>query len=125
MTEEKIAETVAKSVKAAFGEFAPKSPAVRAELELPRIKTYGRLKNFTHDDACKLGAFRFGTWCMAAMGHKKSAEFCAKSPKESPKDIPKPNPRRASAAEKRAVAAAPDGDDSKPPPAKRASRARN
>ena len=79
MTEEKIAETVAKSVKAAFGEFAPKSPAVRAELELPRIKTYGRLKNFSHDDAGKLGAFRFGTWCMAAMGHKKSAEFCAKN----------------------------------------------
>ena len=78
MTEEKIAETVAKSVKAAFADFAPKSPVVTA-VEAPRLKTFGRLKAFGNDAAGKETAFRFGTWCLAAMGHKKSADWAAKN----------------------------------------------
>ena len=38
----------------------------------PTIKKYASLRNFSKD----VEAYRFGQWCMAAMGHKRAGEYC-------------------------------------------------
>jgi HK97 family phage major capsid protein len=74
-TNEMNSEEIKKSVRAAVAaEIAVKgaSPVASAE-PWKTAKVYGKLKHFTSNDR----AWRFGTWCLAAMGHKKSAEYCA------------------------------------------------
>jgi len=39
-------------------------------------KVYGRIKAFSGNHE---KAYKFGAWCLAAMGHKKSADFCARN----------------------------------------------
>ena len=70
-------EEITKSVRA----------AVAAEMRTPRVtggtlasevpawksaRQYSKLKNFTEKET----AWRFGTWCLGAMGHTKSIAFC-------------------------------------------------
>ena len=70
-------EEITKSVRA----------AVAAEMRTPRVtggtlasevpawksaRQYGKLKNFAEKET----AWRFGTWCLGAMGHTKSIAFC-------------------------------------------------
>jgi HK97 family phage major capsid protein len=72
-----LEEEITKSVRA----------AVAAEMRTPRVtggtlasevpawksaRQYSKLKNFTEKET----AWRFGTWCLGAMGHTKSIAFC-------------------------------------------------
>lgn len=69
-------EEIKKSVRAAVAaEIAVKGaePRVASAEPWKTAKVYGKLKHFASNDR----AWRFGTWCLAAMGHKKSAEYCA------------------------------------------------
>jgi len=72
MTEDQIT----KSVRAALAGAAADSPKFTVSAE-PKawdtVKVYGRLKHLRSKDT----AFRFGSWCLGAMGHKKSAKWCA------------------------------------------------
>lgn len=69
-------EEIKKSVRAAVAaEIAVKGaePRVASAEPWKTAKVYGKLKHFASNDR----AWRFGTWCLAVMGHKKSAEYCA------------------------------------------------
>ena len=69
-------EEITKSVRSAVAAELKAAPRVAAVTAAPQAwetaKVYGKLKNF----ADKQRAWRFGTWCLGAMGHKKSADFC-------------------------------------------------
>jgi HK97 family phage major capsid protein len=69
-------EEITKSVRSAVAAELKAAPRVAAVTAAPQAwetaKVYGKLKNF----ADKERAWRFGTWCLGAMGHKKSADFC-------------------------------------------------
>lgn len=69
-------EEITKSVRSAVAAELKAAPRVAAVTAAPKAwetaKVYGKLKNF----ADKERAWRFGTWCLGAMGHKKSADFC-------------------------------------------------
>lgn len=85
MTEEKSANDGAVTIAAveravtkglrALGNAGPRF-SVAATPALPSPRVYGRLKAFSNDATGRESAYRFGTWCLAAMGHAKSAEFC-------------------------------------------------
>jgi HK97 family phage major capsid protein len=70
---EKVAEIARDEVAKRFTAGASRL-AVKAEVgnEWEKARVYGRLKNLKD----KKSAYRFGTWCLAAMGHRKSAEWC-------------------------------------------------
>ena len=70
---EKVAEVARDEVAKRFTAGASRL-AVKAEVgnEWEKARVYGRLKNLKD----KKSAYRFGTWCLAAMGHRKSAEWC-------------------------------------------------
>lgn len=72
-----IEEKVAKSVRSALGVRTTGGPSAMAVTAEPKAwesaKQYGRLKAFKSKES----AYRFGAFCMAAMGHRKSAQFCA------------------------------------------------
>ncbi len=73
MTNEEITKSV-RAVVAAELKASPRANAVVAEPKAwETAKVYGKLKNLTNKEQ----AFRFGTWCLGAMGHKKSADWCA------------------------------------------------
>ena len=73
MTNEEITKSV-RAVVAAELKAAPRGNAIVAEPKAwETAKVYGKLKNLTNKEQ----AFRFGTWCLGAMGHKKSADWCA------------------------------------------------
>lgn len=69
---EKVAEVARDEVAKRFA-LSPKL-AVKAEVgnDWEKARVYGRLKHLKD----KKSAYRFGTWCLAAMGHRKSAEWC-------------------------------------------------
>jgi len=72
-----IEEKIAKSVRSALissKDTAPRGMTAYAEPKAwENSRQYGRLKAFKSKES----AFRFGSFCLAAMGHKKSAQFCA------------------------------------------------
>jgi len=73
MTNEEITKSV-RAVVAAELKASPRANAVVAEPKAwETAKVYGKLKNLTNKEQ----AFRFGSWCLGAMGHKKSADWCA------------------------------------------------
>jgi HK97 family phage major capsid protein len=76
MNTENIEEKIAKSVRSALVANAAPSARPMAVVAEPkdwdRVKQYGKLKAFKS----KENAYRFGSWCLAAMGHQKSAQFC-------------------------------------------------
>ena len=69
-------EEITKSVRSAVAAELKAAPRVAAVTAAPQAwetaKVYGKLKNFAEKER----AWRFGTWCLGAMGHKKSADFC-------------------------------------------------
>lgn len=71
--EPKLEEEVAKAVKAELSVVKADHPITsRKEITVER-KVYSRLKNFKTNDE----AFRFGSWALACIGYKKSAQWCA------------------------------------------------
>ena len=70
---EKVAEAARDEVAKRFAS-APKLgvSATIADASIESAKVYGRLKNLKD----KKTAYRFGTWCLAAMGHARSLERC-------------------------------------------------
>ena len=71
--EPKLEEEVAKAVKAELSVVKADHPITsRKEITVER-KVYSRLKNFKTNDE----AFRFGSWALACIGFKKSAQWCA------------------------------------------------
>lgn len=71
-----IEEKVAKSVRNALGIRTTGGVGPMAVSAEPKAwenaKQYGRLKAFKNKES----AYRFGAFCLAAMGHQKSAQFC-------------------------------------------------
>ena len=76
MNTENLEEKIAKSVRSALVANAATSARPMAVVAEPKAwdtaKQYGKLKAFKS----KEDAYRFGAWCLAAMGHQKSAQFC-------------------------------------------------
>ena len=68
--EEKVASSVRKNLAE---QIASTKFAVTAQAPMPTVKMYGSLKHLKNKES----AYRFGSFCMAAMGHTKSAQFCA------------------------------------------------
>ena len=68
--EEKVASSVRKNLAE---QIASTKFAVTAQALMPTVKMYGSLKHLKNKES----AYRFGSFCMAAMGHTKSAQFCA------------------------------------------------
>lgn len=70
-------EEITKSVRAVVAQELKASPRGNAIVAEPKAwetaKVYGKLKHLTNKEQ----AFRFGTWCLGAMGHKKSADWCS------------------------------------------------
>jgi len=77
MADDKIEEKVASAVKKSLAsQIADARFAVSAEPKAwSNAKEWGRLKHLKTKET----AFNFGTWCLAAMGHKKSADYCARN----------------------------------------------
>jgi HK97 family phage major capsid protein len=77
MMDEKLEEKVASAVKKSLAsQIADTRFAVAAEPKAwSNAKEWGRLKHLKSKET----AFNFGTWCLAAMGHKKSADYCARN----------------------------------------------
>lgn len=71
--EEKVATAVRKSLASQIAE--TKFAVAASPKEWENAKTWGRLKHLKSKET----AYRFGSWCLAAMGHRKSADFCAKN----------------------------------------------
>ena len=77
MEDSVAAETVQKSIRSEVARRldAPKFAAI-ANLDdakpWERARVYGQLKGFKSKET----AYRFGSWCLATMGHQKSAQFC-------------------------------------------------
>ena len=71
--EEKVATAVRKSLASQIAE--TKFAVAASPKEWENAKTWGRLKHLKNKET----AYRFGSWCLAAMGHRKSADFCAKN----------------------------------------------
>jgi len=70
-----LEQKIAKSVRSALSNrsFLERPMSVTAEpKEWDKAKVYGRLKAFKSKES----AYRFGAFCLAAMGHQKSAQFC-------------------------------------------------
>jgi len=78
VSSDRIAEKVADSVrKSLASRVLDQKMAVVAEPKAwDTARIYGRgLKHLKSRET----AYRFGTWCLAAMGHKKSADWCARN----------------------------------------------
>lgn len=71
--EEKVASAVRKSLASQIAD--TKFAVTATPNAWENAKTWGRLKHLKNKET----AYRFGSWCLAAMGHKKSADFCAKN----------------------------------------------
>ena len=68
-----LADEVAKAVKLELSNKAAAHPITTRKEITVENKVYSRIKNFkTNDDA-----FRFGSWALACIGYKKSAQWCA------------------------------------------------
>lgn len=73
MTEDQITKSVRSAIAGATRGNAP-TMAVTAEPKAwETARQYGRLKHLKNRES----AYKMGAWFMGAMGHKKSAEFCA------------------------------------------------
>ena len=73
MTEDQITKSVRSAIAGATRGNAP-TMAVTAEPKAwDTARQYGRLKHLKNRES----AYKMGAWFMGAMGHKKSAEFCA------------------------------------------------
>jgi len=73
MTEDQITKSVRSAIAGATRGNAP-TMAVTAEPKAwETARQYGRLKHLKSRES----AYKMGAWFMGAMGHKKSAEFCA------------------------------------------------
>ena len=70
------AEEITKSIRSEVARRmdAPKFAAIANLDDKPweRARVYGRLKGFQSKES----AYRFGSWCLATLGHSKSAQFC-------------------------------------------------
>jgi hypothetical protein len=78
-TDSALAEAVAKSVRRSLADLVvDRKFAVTANLDAKpntpweTARVYGSIKNLKSKEA----AYKFGAWCLAAMGHQKSAAFC-------------------------------------------------
>lgn len=71
-TEAAIAKSIRSVISSEFRRIAPTANSVVLAPTTQSFKSYGKLKAFSSKEQ----AFRFGSWCMAAMGHQKSAQFC-------------------------------------------------
>lgn len=74
-----LAESVAKSVRKSLADaVVERKFAVHANLDAKTnavwdsARVYGSIKNLKSKEQ----AYKFGAWCLAAMGHQKSAQFC-------------------------------------------------
>lgn len=69
-------EEITKSIRSAIASELKSAPRVSTITSVPQpwqsAKMYGKVKHFENKER----AWRFGTWCLGAMGHKKSADFC-------------------------------------------------
>lgn len=77
-TADRIAEKVADSVRKSLSTrvIEQKLGVVAEPKAWETAKIYGRgLKHLKSRET----AYRFGTWCLAAMGHKKSADWCSRN----------------------------------------------
>jgi len=72
-TPKSVAVEVAKAVRTELAITRSENTTQRKAVIVTSPKIYGKLKGFATVDE----AFRFGSWAMACLGHKKSAEFCA------------------------------------------------
>ncbi len=68
-------EAIAKAVRAEVAAIRADNPPARKSVVAPTAKVYSRLKHFRSNDE----AYSFGTWAFAAMGHQKSASWCAEN----------------------------------------------
>jgi len=73
MNNEEITKSVRAAVAAELGGNATRNAIVAEPKAWETAKVFGKIKNFENKER----AWRFGTWCLAAMGHKKSADFCS------------------------------------------------
>jgi len=67
-----LADEVAKAVKLELSNKAAAHPITTRKEITVENKVYSRIKNFKTNDE----AFRFGSWAMACLGYKKSAQWC-------------------------------------------------
>ena len=67
-----LVEEVAKAVKAELSVQTANHP-ITTRKEITLNKVYSKIKNFKNND----DAFAFGSWALACMGYKKSAQWCA------------------------------------------------
>ena len=67
-----IADEVAKAVKLELSNKAAAHPITTRKEITVENKVYSRIKNFKTNDE----AFRFGSWALACIGYKKSAQWC-------------------------------------------------
>ena len=67
-----IADEVAKAVKLELSNKAAAHPITTRKEITVENKVYSRIKNFKTNDE----AFRFGSWALACIGFKKSAQWC-------------------------------------------------
>lgn len=67
-----IADEVAKAVKLELSNKAAAHPITTRKEITVENKVYSRIKNFKTNDE----AYRFGSWALACIGYKKSAQWC-------------------------------------------------
>ena len=67
-----LADEVAKAVKLELSNKAAAHPITTRKEITVENKVYSRIKNFKTNDE----AFRFGSWALACIGYKKSAQWC-------------------------------------------------
>jgi HK97 family phage major capsid protein len=67
-----LADEVAKAVKLELSSKAAAHPITTRKEITVENKVYSRIKNFKTNDE----AFRFGSWALACIGYKKSAQWC-------------------------------------------------
>ena len=67
-----LADEVAKAVKLELSSKAAAHPITTRKEITVENKVYSRIKNFKTNDE----AFRFGSWALACIGFKKSAQWC-------------------------------------------------
>ena len=72
MTEDQITKSVRSAIASAMSD-SPRNIVTVEPKAWEHARVYGRLKHVKSKET----AFRFGSWCLGAMGHKKSADFCS------------------------------------------------
>ena len=68
-----LADEVAKAVKLELSSKAAAHPITTRKEITVQGKVYSKVKNFNNND----DAYAFGSWALACMGYKKSAQWCA------------------------------------------------